>query len=387
MTPSRWRLALWLGALAVVLWTVWQSRAALLPFAVGALAAYALSPLVDRLASLRVLAGRSETTRRGVAVAVIYVALALAGFWAVSVVVPLATRQIVEFVDTLPETVAAAQTEGSRWLERYRERVPVEVQLNLEGYLDDASAAAAAAAAAMARRSIATVTSTIGFIFGFAVTPFFVFYAMRDRSRAAATLLAATPPALQADVRNVLQIGDRMLARFLQGQLVLGLIVGLAAGIGLTLLDVQLSLGLGVIAGLTELIPIVGPFLGAIPGLLIVLATDPEKVVWVALLYFGIQISENYLLVPRIQGGAVQIHPAMVLVLLVVFGAVLGFWGLVIAVPLTAILRELFWYFDARLRGLPAVEAFATTRVAYGAARAAQAPLVDAAPADEAQPP
>jgi predicted PurR-regulated permease PerM len=365
MTLHRWRVALWLSALSIVLWTVWQARDSLAPFAVGSIVAYALSPVVDRIASYWFVPGRNETLRRGLAVALIYVALGLAGFWAGSLIVPVATHQIVEFVDTLPETVEAAQAEGARWVERYRARVPADVRANLEGYIDDASAALASGAAAMARRSVETVTSTIGLLFGFAVTPFFVFYAMRDRSRAAASLLAATPPALQPDVRNVLRIGDRMLARFLQGQLVLGLIVGLAAGIGLTLLDVPLSLGLGVIAGLTELIPIIGPILGAIPGLLIVLATDPGKLIWVALLYLGIQALENYLLVPRIQGGAVQIHPAMVLFLLVVFGAVMGFWGLVVAVPLAAILRELFWYTDARLRGLSAARAFAITRVAH----------------------
>ena len=364
MTPGRWRLALWLGAIALVLWTVWQARDALIPFAVGSIVAYALSPVVERIASSSVLRRQSDTVRRGIAVGVIYLGFGILGLWAISAVVPLATDQIVEFVDTLPATVDAAQTEGTLLLERYRQRVPISVQTNLEHYVDGASAAAASAVAAMAQRTLATVTSTIGLIFGFAVTPFFVFYAMRDRGRAAAALIGAAPPALQEDVRNVLRVGDLMLARFLQGQLILGLIVGLAAFIGLSLLGVQLSLGLGVIAGLTELIPIIGPFLGAIPGLLIVLATEPSKVLWVGLLYLAIQMAENYLLVPRIQGGAVQIHPAMVLVLLVVFGAVMGLWGLIVAVPLAAILRELFWYFDARLRGVSAAEAFAATRVA-----------------------
>jgi predicted PurR-regulated permease PerM len=364
MTRWHWRLVLWNGALALVLWALWQASNALLPFAFGALIAYALSPVVDRIASLSIFRAADETLRRGIAVAAIYVVLGLSGLWAGSMVVPLAAEQVVEFVNTLPATVDAAQTEGTLLLERYRQRVPLAVQVNLERTLNDASAAAASALATMAQRTLATVTSTIGLILGFAVTPFFVFYAMRDRGRAADSILAATPPTLRDDVRNVMRIGDRMLARFLQGQLILGLVVGLAAFTGLRLLGVQLSLGLGVIAGVTELIPMIGPFLGAIAGLLIVLATDPAKLPWVALLYLGIQMAENYLLVPRIQGGAVQIHPAMVLVLLVVSGAVMGFWGLVVAVPLAAILRELFWYTDARLRGLSAAEAFAATRVA-----------------------
>jgi predicted PurR-regulated permease PerM len=319
---------------------------------------------------VRVLTRQSERVRRGVAVGLIYLVLGGAVLWVTSMILVLAANQIVEFVDTLPATVDAAQQTGAAWLERYRARVPADVQAQIEGYIDQASAAAAATLGAMAQGSFSAVTSTIGLAFGFAVTPFFVFYAMRDRASARTSLLNATPPNLVADTDNFLRIADRMLGRFLQGQLILGLVVGSAVGVGLALMGVKLSLGLGVIAGLTELVPVIGPWLGAIPGLLIVLASDPSRFVLVALLYLGVQMLENYLLVPRIQGTAVEIHPAMVLALLVVFGAVMGFWGLVVAVPLTAILRELFWYGDARLRGVAPADAFASTRVGQLAARA-----------------
>ncbi len=364
MSTARWRTTLWLVAAAFVIWMVWQARSALLPFAVGSIVAYALSPLVDRLVALRWLTRQDDVIRRGLAVALIYLVLGGAALWATSMVFVLAANQIVEFVETLPATADAAQQTGTAWLERYRARVPADVQAQLDVYIEQASTAAAASLGAMAQNTLQTVTSTIGLAFGFAVTPFFVFYAMRDRGHARAAILKATPPSLLADADNFLRIADRMLGRFLQGQLILGLVVGSAVGIGLALMGVQLSLGLGVIAGFTELVPVIGPWLGAIPGLLIVLATDPSRFVPVALLYLGVQMLENYFLVPRIQGGAVAIHPAMVLALLVVFGAVMGFWGLVVAVPLAAILRELFWYGDARLRGVSPAEAFAATRVA-----------------------
>src|SRR5690606_3917292 len=110
-------------------------------------------------------------------------------------------------------------------------------------------------------------------------------------------------------------------------------------------------IGLGLWAGVTELIPILGPWLGGIAGVIVVLATDPGLIVWVALIYFMVQQLENNLLVPRIQGDAVDIHPAMVIMLLAVFGAIWGFMGMLVAVPLSAIGRELFWYADRRLRG------------------------------------
>lgn len=368
MSIARWRITLWLATLAFALWMLWQARSAMLPFAVGSIVAYALSPLVDRLIALRWLSSRSESLRRGLAVAAIYLVLGGVGAWAATIILFLAADQIVQFVDTLPATVEAAQRTGTAWLEQYRARVTPEVQAQLAAYADSASKTAAEAFGTLAQSTIQTVTGTIGLVFGFAVIPFFVFYAMRDRSHARTALLRATPPTLIPDTDNVLRIADRMLGRFLQGQLLLGAVVGLAVGLGLALMGIQLSLGLAVIAGFTELVPVIGPWLGAIPGLLIVLATDPSRFLPVAALYFGVQMLENNFLVPRIQGSAVEIHPALVLVLLVVFGAVMGFWGLVIAVPLTAILRELFWYADARLRGVTPAEAFAATRVGQAVA-------------------
>ena len=116
-------------------------------------------------------------------------------------------------------------------------------------------------------------------------------------------------------------------------------------------------------AGVTELIPILGPWLGAIAGIIIVLSTDPGLVIWVALIYLLVQQVENNLLVPRIQGEAVDIHPAMIITLLVVAGSTMGLVGMVIIVPLTAIARELFWYVDRRLRGESAATAFAESHV------------------------
>ena len=131
----------------------------------------------------------------------------------------------------------------------------------------------------------------------------------------------------------------------------------------LFLLGVDLSLGLGVWAGVTELVPIIGPWVGAVPGLILIAATDLSLLPWVALVYFMVQQLENNFLVPRIQGQALDLHPALIIVLLVVGGAVWGFIGLVTVVPGTAILRELFWYVDRRLRGQSPDEAFAQSRL------------------------
>lgn len=365
MRRAQGRLLLWAAMLSMVAYFVWQARAALLPFAVGALLAYVMTPLVDRMASVvPAKTHRADVIRRGIAVLVIYLVIGAALFGLGAVIIPVAADQAIEFVNTLPETFDAASKQGADWLTQYRQRVPLEMQERLDSYADEASATAATAIADFAQNSLGLLTNTIGVAIGFVVTPFFMFYALRDRHRVGHNFALAVPIEARADALHVLAIGDQMLMRFLRGQLLLGLIVGTAVGVGLTLLDVQLSLALGLFAGITELIPILGPWIGAVPGLVIVIATDPDKLPLVALLYFGVQMAENFLLVPRVQGSATEIHPAMVLLLLVVSGATLGFWGLLVIVPLVAILRELFWYADSRLRGLAPTDAFAGTHVA-----------------------
>ena len=154
-----------------------------------------------------------------------------------------------------------------------------------------------------------------------------------------------------------------MIGRYLRGQLLLGFVVGVATFIGLMVLDVNLAIALAVFAGVAELIPIIGPFIGALPALVIVAATDPDKIVWVLLLYLLVQQVENHLLVPRVQGHAVDLHPAVIIMLLAVAGTVFGFIALIVIIPLVALLRELFWYADHRLSGLAPREAMALTHV------------------------
>ena len=364
MTRNRCRLFLWLGACATFFFLVWRARGALLPFAVGAILAYTLEPVVTVLADLlkgRVGAHR-QTLVRTLSVAVIYLmffgGLTLAGFF----FAPVAADQISHFVDRLPDLVREARDQTDEWVRLYRERAPMEVQRQLNGFADDAAAAAAQAGEVAVRRTVGILTTTAATIFGFAVVPFWMFYVMRDRPTTVPGFLGAVPVEVREDARNLLRIADYLLGRYIRGQLFLGLIVGLAVGISLTIIGVELSIGLALWAGVTELIPVIGPWLGALPGLLIVDATEPGLLIPVALVYFAVQMLENNFLVPRIQGDAVNLHPAVVIVLLVLGGAVAGFTGLVIVIPLAAIAREVFWYTDRRLQGQTAEESMNATR-------------------------
>ena len=120
------------------------------------------------------------------------------------------------------------------------------------------------------------------------------------------------------------------------------LIVGLLSGLGLWVLKVPSPLLFGILAGLGEAIPVVGPIISCIPPFLVVLSTDPMKAVWVVVLFIIIQQIEGNILVPRIMATAMKLHPVLVLFFVVALGTLTGPIGLLLAIPLLAIAKILF---------------------------------------------
>jgi predicted PurR-regulated permease PerM len=135
-------------------------------------------------------------------------------------------------------------------------------------------------------------------------------------------------------------IGDT-LARWLIGKSLSMLIVGIATAGGLTLLGVPLGLILGIIAGLLDFIPYIGPIMAGVPAVLIALSISPDLALYTVLLFLGIQTIEGYVLQPLVEARAVEIPPALTIVMQLVFGSLFGFAGIALATPLTAMLMVL----------------------------------------------
>jgi predicted PurR-regulated permease PerM len=226
------------------------------------------------------------------------------------------------------------------------------------------------------------VLNTLTFLIGFLIIPIWLFYVLNDRSQAAALVDRLLPPRARPDFWNIWGLADEVFSDYIRGQLLLGLAVGTMVGIGLLSLrllkiEVPYILLLAIIAGITELIPIIGPIIGAIPGVLIGFFGGEGGVqagVAVLILYIAVQQLENNLLVPRIIGESVGVHPAILTVILIAMGQVFGLLGVVLAAPLTAIARDLFVYVYRRLGGLSPAAARHTISAEGPAKEAAMTP-------------
>ncbi len=126
---------------------------------------------------------------------------------------------------------------------------------------------------------------------------------------------------------------ENRLGSWLRGQLTLGLIIATMTYLGLTLLGVKYALVLALIAGVTELIPIVGPFIGAIPAVIVALSMNPFLALWVLILYIVIQQLENNLIVPKVMSHATGINPVIVIIGILVGAKVANLAGVILAVP------------------------------------------------------
>lgn len=169
--------------------------------------------------------------------------------------------------------------------------------------------------------------------------PVLTFYFMKDEEKIGDFIKGSVPICLQSWVFPLSRQVDKVLSGFIRGQLLVALFVGVASGISLIILQVEFAILIGIIAGITNVIPYLGPIMGGVPAAVIAFLDSPMKALWVVLAFVVIQQTESSVVSPRIVGQRVGLHPTMIILALLVGGSLWGFVGLLIAVPLAAILK------------------------------------------------
>ena len=356
LEPPTPRVALLIITAVVVGVLLYLGRHALTPFIVGALLIYILDPAVAFVARLRI---RGRSMPRGLAVLIVYALTLFVVVEGLALLLGPLIAQLRDFVSDLPRLGAALEGTLADLGAAYRAlALPPAVREYVDGLLADLGRGAGRIDFGSLLPIARTILGTVASLFGFIIIPIWAFYILRDRIRLAEQFDAALPPAWRADVRAVLDIVERVVGRWIRAQIVLGLIVGGAIYLGLVVLGnvvdprfLQFALLLAVIAGLLELLPIIGPIIAMVPTLLVALTTaDPlVSLLAVALLYTAVQQVENAVLVPKIQGDAVELHPSVVIFVLILGGAIAGLPGAIFAVPITAAGRSVYRYLFRRL--------------------------------------
>jgi predicted PurR-regulated permease PerM len=367
MSPERRnRLLLWVGLILVVVGTIWAARKVLLPYILGLVLAYLLLPVVNWIDRSMPARFRRWGIARPLSIIITYLVLILIVAGAVAFIVPVVLQQARILIERWPSFVGQAQDWGARGLGWYTETVPLEwretIETNLRNLLDDSVGTLRAGAVA----TVTTVFTTMSFFLGLVVIPFWLFYILKDEQQVKQGVLSVFPEQLRPDVQSLARLVDDVLSAYIRGQFLLVLFVGALATLALVIIGVPFALVLGVIAGIFEALPYVGPILGAIPAVLVALLTDPVSAIWTLAAFVSIQQIENLILMPRIAGESVKLHPALVMVALVVGNELAGLLGMLVAVPVTAVLRDLFKYLYLRFLDEPLSPEEALTRIRSG---------------------
>ena len=193
---------------------------------------------------------------------------------------------------------------------------------------------------------IGTLTSGVfEFILVFLLGPVVAFYLLIDLPNVQQRMLDLVPERSRAEVGYVGRRLNTAVGGFLRGQLLVATIVGVMLSLGYWIIDLPFWLLIGLIGGVLNIVPFLGPWVGGFLGVFVALATtDLTTAFWAAVVAIIVQQIDNNFVSPSVLRATVRLHPAVTLLVLVLAGAVAGFWGIVIAVPLTAALKIIVGY-------------------------------------------
>jgi len=326
------QLRFWLIGFAVFLVALYLLRTVLLPFVAGMAVAYLLDPVCDRLEAW----GLSRTLATTV-LTVLFLVVAAA---AAVLLIPVLAGQVVSLLERVPDSIEALRGQSARLLAIVEARVDPAMIERIES-----------AVAGSADRLVAWGTEFLGQVISggvalanllslLVITPVVAFYLLRDWDRIVARVDGWLPREHAETIRERVREVDRTLAGFLRGQGLVCLILGLFYAIALSIAGLDFGLVVGLVAGLLSFIPYVGAIIGLVlsVGLALLQFDDWLRVAIVAGIFFVGQAVEGNFLTPKLVGESVGLHPVWIIFGLLAGGALFGFVGVLLAIPVAAVI-------------------------------------------------
>ena len=330
--------------LSVLLLMVASATPIYIPILVAVAGAFLLHPLVVRLTSFGWWPSPNGYGK-GIAIIcsiliAVAVMLVLAGF----IVRPI-IKEVVHLSENIPAILQSLQQVLSAFVQNINDSrlYSEELQGMIKDVLQNSMTIGLNFVKKMATFSIEVFSGIIDLI----VIPVLMFFLLKDYRLLADNVLSLVDERYREKVRTLLTEVAQAIGGYLQGQILVCLFVGAMVFGGLFLLKIPYPFVLACLAGITEAIPIIGPILAAIPAILLGLTVSPMVACKTALFYFVVQQIENHIIVPKIMGGSIHLHPVIVITGLLLAGELYGVGGMILALPVIATVRILikhFWW-------------------------------------------
>lgn len=343
-----WRLILFIIGLILVFWILWALRTVLLPFIIGLIFAYMLLPVIRWIERRLPALNRKQRIRnflRIITILIVYIfTLGIIGlliFYIVNVARDTFSNIEVDFANLIPNGINTIK----EWIKSFPFLSSPSSQTAIDNYAQQVNDALPGLITNFLSSGLKILQGSASTIISFLITPIFMFFILKDWEKIRDGFYGGMSPWLRERTEGVFKILSDVVVRYIRGELLLGLVVGSLVYIMLLILGNQFALPLAIVAGLTELVPMIGPWIGGALGVLVTLALSPEKALWVAIGYVAIQLLENNFLVPRIQGSQMEIHPAFVIILTLLGAYFAGILGFIVILPATMTIIRLIKYF------------------------------------------
>ena len=336
LTANQKRAIAW-ALLAVLAFLMLRALGAVLtPFVVGAVLAYALTPVVDRLDAL----GNGRMPR-WLAVVLVELLFIFAVLCIVLLVVPVLAKEIPLMREQMPAMFDKLHETVAPWLAQFG----IHVQLDIDSlraqvmkYLsmtnwEDAFPSLWSSVKLGGSVALAVIGNAV-------LVPVALFYLLLDWKRFVAKLFELVPPRARPGVDSFTDEADAVLGQYLRGQLLVMLIMAVYYSTGLALFGLDLALPIGVFTGLAMFVPYVGFGIGLILALLagFLQFVSVKALVMVGVVYGSGQVIEGFFITPRLVGERIGLHPLAVIFALLAFGQLFGFVGVLVALPASAVL-------------------------------------------------
>lgn len=312
-------------------WAMFQIREVFPPLVLALVTIYLLNPIVSRLERTGVprLAGSCLTYTAFLSV--VSVALLL--------LVPVLIHQAQDLAENFPRTVERIADFADRVTRALEDRFP---DFNLSEWISSRLGAVGENLGSVGRFLLGAAQTLALLLIG----PIIAFYLLVDLPRLQRSAILLIPPSRRSEAVELASSVGRTMGGFFRGQLIVALIVGVLSSIALLIVGLPYWLVVGMITGLFNIIPLIGPFIGAIPGLVIAGALRPPiTMLWVALALTAVQQIDNHFISPNVMRFTVRLHPVTVMVSLIAGATLAGFWGMLLAVPAVASVKLVVAHF------------------------------------------
>jgi predicted PurR-regulated permease PerM len=329
-------LIIYLGTLVDFIFTPFTVLVTALfgPIVLGGILYYLLRPLVNLLA---------KKIPRALAILLIYLAIIGLITGVIFYVGPILHKQINSLIENTPDIIerfreALLNLQQNEWVSRFQngDRFSLESITNrLTDFLNEA----ASTLGSNLMNIISTITSIIVLII---LIPFVLYYMLKDGKKLSGKILKLVPKKHEKEGKKVLSDMDDALSSYIQGQVIVSFCVGVLVYIGYLIIGLDYSLVIAILTMLTNVIPFIGPFISAVPAVIVGFLQEPIMALWVIIVILVVQQIEGNLISPQVMGRKLDIHPLTIILLLVAAGKFAGFLGLLLAVPTYAILKVLF---------------------------------------------